>query len=223
MYTGGDIAVMFFPRFIKWLVGLPAPYGLGLLWWGEVTILLCSLIGVYLLSNWGLEKVLPKYEGWLFPGALLAYLVIFYIIHFEFGKVSQLMESLMHIHRMGGLLRIERLRAEVENSGEVDTETGDDDGKVQKYDPLAPPDRIRASAQVFQIRYFVVLPTALLLYLLSFAGTIYRLFTRQILAWEPAGLAMSALGAVIVACLCYWLLMPNFPGYVSIRQLLEEK
>jgi hypothetical protein len=217
---------MFFPRFIKWLAGLPAPYGLALLWWIEVTVLLCSLAGGYFLSGFLFENIAPRYQDWLFPAALVTYLLVFYIIHFEFGKISQLMEALMHIHRMGGLPRIERLRQEeLKEIARMKDSGGESEGKTEKdiYDPLEPPRRIRASAQVFQTRYFVVLPSAFLLYLLSFAGTIYRIFTRQIQSWDPAGLALPVLAAVAVACACYWLLMPWLPGYVSVRSLLGHK
>ncbi|HDS30110.1 MAG TPA: hypothetical protein ENN67_03615 [Firmicutes bacterium] len=211
---------MFFPRYIRRLADMPGPTGLALLWWSEVTVLLCALAAGYFFSSIVFEKLPPRYDSWLFAIALVTYLLVFYIIHFEFVKISQLMEALMHIHRMGGLARIERLRREeaIKKKGKgSDDENGT--GK-ELYDPLKPPRRIRASGQVFKIRYFIVLPSAILLYLFCFTGNIYRIFTRQVLSWDPADLVFPALTAALVACVCFWLLMPHLPGYVSLRKLL---
>src|SRR4030042_3906949 len=102
---------MFFPRFIKWLARLPAAYALGLLWWGEGTVVFFTLAGGYLLSAWLFEHIRVSLRILLFPAALLTFLVVFYVLHFTFVKVSQLMEALVHIHRLGGLGRVEHLLA----------------------------------------------------------------------------------------------------------------
>jgi uncharacterized membrane protein YqhA len=208
---------MFFPRFIKWLARLPAPYALGLLWWAEATIILCSLAGGWLMSVWLFDHIKPSLRILLFPIALVTYFLIFYLLHFTFSKVSELMEALMHIHRIGGPIQVERLLSRERAMRQEEVEEG------EMPDPYEPPERIRASAEQFKIRYFVVLPTALVLYLLSFASTIYRIFARQFQTWEPGLLVAHAFASVIVACVCYWLLMPSLPGYVSVRRLLGQK
>ena len=199
---------------------LPAPYALGLLWWGKVTIFLCSIVGGHLFSIFLFVAMKVRFEDWLFTSGLLTYFLIFYLIYFEFGKNSQLMEALLHIHRMGGPSRVETLRKEaIEQAME---EKGIDAVEAGKeiFDPYAEPGRIRASANAFRIRYFIVFPTALVLYLLSFASTIYRIFARQIATWEPSHLVVPAFATAIVAGVCYWLLMPYLPGYVNLKKLL---
>ncbi len=214
---------MFFSRLIRWLAGLPAPYALGLLWWGEVTVLFFTMAGGHTLSGFVYEELAIRWENWLFPIALVTYLLMFFVIHREFGKISQLMEAVIHIHRMGGLERIERLRQEEMRQRKPEKLKENEEAGEEIFDPLAPPERIRASAEAFKIRYFVVLPVAFLLYLMSFTSTIYKIFTRQVLKWDPSSLAIPALAAVAVACLCFWLLMPHLPGYVSVRILLGHK
>jgi hypothetical protein len=209
---------MFFPRFIRWLSGLPAAYALGLLWWGEITILLCSLAGGYLLSVYLFDNLTGSRQNYLFILAILTYLVVFYFGHFTFAKNSQLMEALLHIHRLGGVARIEKLALDEQNMLLKDTSE-----TVKKFYPFAPPERIRASAGAFRIRYFIVLPTFIFLYLLGFTSTIYRIFTHQILSWEPGYLVLPALASAIVGCLCFGFLMPALPGYVSVRGLLGQK
>jgi hypothetical protein len=211
---------MFFPRFIKWLSRLPAAYALGIIWWGEVTIFLCSIAGGHLLSAFLFRAVKLRFEDWLFPGALLTYFFVIYLILFEFGKASQLMEALLHIHRMGGPKVVDGLRKDaiadlIDRKGVDPVQASSD-----TFDPYAPPERIRASAGAFRIRYFIVLPTALVLYLMSFASTIYRIFVRQIQTWEPSHLVVPALAAAIVGGLCFWFLMPWLPGHVSMGRLL---
>jgi hypothetical protein len=68
-----------------------------------------------------------------------------------------------------------------------------------------------------------VLPTAAILYLFGFASTIYRIFTRQMLAWGPGQIVVPVLAAVAVSTMCYWYLMPHLPGYVSVRRMLGYK
>jgi len=211
---------MFFPRFIKWLARLPAPYALGLLWWAEATIILCSLAGSWLISLWLFDHIRPSLRILLFPIALVTYLLVFYILHFTFSKVSQLMEALMHIHRLGGLIQVNRMLAREK------ADRMEDDEKLsgeEMPDPFAPPARIRASAEPFKIRYFIVLSTTLVLYLMSFASTIYRIFARQFQTWETGLLVVHALVTVAVGCVCFWLLMPSLPGYVSVREMLGQK
>jgi hypothetical protein len=143
-------------------------------------------------------------------------------MHTAFGKVSQLMEALVHIHRLGGLARLERLRREhLPEGAEGDGKEGDKEAVPD--DPLAAPERIRASAEAFRLRYFIVLPTAIFLYLGSFASTIYKIFAHQIETWEPGLLLIPMLAIVGVACLCFWLLIPHLPGYVSVRRLLGHR
>lgn len=210
---------MFFPRFIKWLARLPAPYALGLLWWAEVTIILCALAGGWLISDWLFNHIRPSLRILLFPIALVTFFFIFYLLHFTFSKISELMEALMHIHRLGGPVMAERLVVREKTGREAEQDKAEEDIP----DPFDPPERIRASAEPFKIRYFVVLPTALVLYLMSFASTIYRIFARQFQTWEAGLLVGHAFAIVIVACLCFWLLMPSLPGYVSVRRLLGQK
>ena len=211
---------MFFPRFIKWLARLPAPYALGLLWWAEVTIILCSLAGGWLISDWLFNHIRPSLRILLLPIALVTYFLIFYLLHFTFSKVSELMEALMHIHRLGGPVQAERLLEREKAAWEEEPEAVEEDGLP---DPYGPPERIRASAEPFKIRYFIVLPSVLVLYLMSFASTIYRIFARQFQTWETGLLVAHAFAIVIIACICFWLLMPSLPGYVSVRRLLGQK
>jgi hypothetical protein len=205
---------MRFRRLIRWLGGLPPSYALGVLWWGESTVLLCSLAGGYLLSAYLFDNLKPSWQSWLFPLALVTWLVVFYVQHTAFAWNSALMEGLVNIHRLGGIRRVDLLLAR-----ERDERGEGEEGKGLK-DPFAPPERIRASAESFKVRYFVVLPSAFVLYLLGFASTIYRIFARQVHAWEPGVLVLPALAAALVACVCYWLLMPMLPGYISVRGLL---
>lgn len=210
---------MFFPRFIKWLSKLPPPYSLGLLWWGEATIYLTGIAGAYLLSGSIYDNIKPQYEQWLFLLELLIYFLVFYLMHFVFSKVSELMEALLNIHRQGGLIRIQRIMSEVSSDPDGSDEV---DYKIEPdFDPLKPPKRIRASAGPFKTRYFIVLPSAFLLYLLGFVSTIYKIFVLQVQTWEQDALILPALGSVIVACVCYLFLMPHLPGYVSVRNLIK--
>ncbi len=211
---------MFFPQAIKWLSRLPAPYALGLLWWGEATVLLCILTGGHLLSILLFEAMKRHYVDLLFPVALLVYLVVFYLLHLAFSWNSLLMEGLVNIHRQGGPDRVEGLRR-MERARRL--AEGEDPESEERFDPFGRPDRIRASAEAFKIRYFVVLPTALVLYLMSFASTIYRIFAYQVQAWNRGVLFFCALAAVGIGCLCFWLLMPHLPGYVSVRELIHPK
>ena len=210
---------MLYPRFIKWLADLPPTYALGLLWWGESTILLCSFAGGYFLSGWLFENLRPSLQQWLFIFYLIIWFIVFYIMHVTFSWISRFMESLLHIHRLGGttvvnnILRKQEMDKEPENSTEND----------RISDPYAPPVRIRASAESFKIRYFVILPTVLVLYLLAFTSKIYSLFARQIQTWEPGLLVLPALTSTIVVCWCFWRLMPMLPGYVSVRELISTK
>jgi len=212
---------MFFSRMIKWFAGLPGPYALGLLWWGEATILLCSLAGGHLLSTYLFENLSPTRQQMLFALALLTWFLVFYLMHTTFGKTSQMMEALIDIHRQGGLRRVESLLSlERQKRTQLKGKGGESE---PLFDPFKPPERVRASAEVFRIRYFVVLPTSLVLYLLGFASTIYRIFARQILTWEPGYLVLPAAATAVVGCACFWLLMPLLPGYVSVRGLLGHK
>jgi len=219
---------MFYNRTIRWLVKFPAPYALGLLWWLEVTVLMCSIAGASLWSNFLFLNIKISREAWLFPLAQATYLLVFYILHFEFARTSQLMESLMHIHRMGGAELMDRLyKLALKESKEAQKEAplGEKEvpSKPEIPDPFRAPDRIRASAGPFRIRYFIVLPTAAILYLFGFASTIYRIFARQLLAWDPGQVVVPALAAVAVSTACYWYLMPYLPGYVSVRRMLGYK
>jgi len=220
---------MIFPRFIRWLSELPPPFALGLLWWGEITVCLCSLSGGYFLSVFLIENLKPSYQLLLFPLALIIYLLVFYILHLIFTYISLLMEGLVHIHRLGGKRRAKELSKEARRLKTLteDKVSYDPWGEPVEdeplIDPFAEPPKIRASAEQFKIRYFIILPATLVLYLLSFAVTIYRIFTRQIQTWEPGHLVLPALTTAAVGCLCYWLLMPALPGYVSVRKLIGNK
>jgi len=208
---------MYFRRLIRWLAGLPPPYALGILWWGESTVLLCSLAGGFLLSAYLFNNLKPSWQSWLFPLALLTWLIVFYVLHTAFAWNSLLMEGLVNIHRLGGIRRVDLLLAR-----ERDERREGDEGE-ELVDPFAPPDRIRASSESFKLRYFVVMPSALVLYLLGFASTIYRIFARQVHAWEPGMLILPALAATLVACMCFWFLMPMLPGYISVRRLFWRR
>ena len=214
---------MFFSRLIRWLSGFPAPYALGLLWWLEVTVLMCAIAGGYFLSNFLFENVKARWEYWLFPLAQITYLLVFYIMHFEFTRTSQLMEALMHIHRMGGRELVDHLHKTAIEESDIRTRQDGEHEMDKIPNPFSPPLRIRASAGPFRIRYFIVLPTAAILYLISFASTIYRIFTRQIQSWDPGYVIMPALIAVALSAVCFWLLMPYVPGYVGLRRLLGHK
>jgi hypothetical protein len=157
---------------------------------------MCSLAGGYLLSLWLFGNLRPSHQQWLFVLALLTYFLVFYIIHFAFSRNSQMMESLIHIHRHGGLECLEFLHRHEKKSV---------DG---------------TSAGSFKIRYFIMLPTMLVLYLLAFTSTIYNLFARQIQTWDPGMLVLLVFAAAIVSSLCFWQLMPFLPGYVSVRKLI---
>jgi len=213
---------MFFRRLIRWLADLPAPFALGLLWWAEVTVLLCAMVGAGLLSDFLFDNAKARWENWLFPIALVTYFAVFYLLHFEYTGISLLMEGLVHIHRMGGRARVETLYREAKKKQEEEKSAGIEPS-TEAMDPYAPPRRIRASAGIFKLRYFIVLPTALVLYLLSFASTIYRIFARQIETWEPSYLVMPAFAMVFIGSFCYWFLMPHLPGYVSVRGLLASR
>ncbi len=211
---------MLYPRIIRWLANLPPPFALGLLWWGEITAVMCSLAGGYLLSNWLFGNLRPSLHQWLFVLALLTYFLVFYIIHFAFSRNSQMMESLIHIHRHGGLECLEFLLRQEKKSGDGNGSC-ENQGEIEaSYDPLEPPLKIKASAESFKIRYFIMLPTILVLYLLAFTSTIYILFARQIQTWDPGLLVLVACTAAIVSSLCFWQLMPFLPGYVSVRKLI---
>ncbi|MFH1676100.1 MAG: hypothetical protein ABIC40_03660 [bacterium] len=214
---------MFFPRLIRRLTDFPAFYALGLLWCGEITVLLCSISGGYFLSRFLFEALKKNNESLLFPAALVTYFIVFYAIHWSFGFNSQLMESLIFIHRSGGIGRFLTLRKKSVIGIEKSPEDESQEEKEDEIDPLKPPERIRASAQVFKIRYFIVLPASLVLYLLGFVSTIYSIFTRQIETWDSKSLAFPALTAFVVGTVCFWLLMPHMPGYVSVRRLLGQK
>lgn len=214
---------MLYPRIIRWLAKLPPPFALGLLWWGEITAVVCSLAGGYLLSQWLFGNLRPSLQQWLFVLALLTYFLVFYILHFAFSRNSQMMESLIQIHRHGGLECLELLLRHEKKSGNGNGSSENQGDKEVKYDPLEPPLKIRASAESFKIRYFIVLPTMLALYLLAFMSTIYILFARQIQTWDPGLLVLPTLATAIVGSLCFWQLMPVLPGYVSVRKLIGFK
>jgi hypothetical protein len=210
--------VMFFPRTIRWLAGFPAPFALGILWWAEVTIDLCSITGGYFLSSFIYNNLPPRYDEMLFPLALLTFLLVFFFIYLAFGNISLLMEALLNIHRIGGKLKAEelhRIALKEKDSGTLVEKSG-----TKINDPYGIPERIRASAGAFKIRYFIVFPTAVVLYLLIYASTIYRIFTRQIQSLDPGNLVLPALGVSIFATVCYWLLLPHVPGSVSVPALL---
>ena len=214
---------MVYPRFIKWLANLPPPFALGLLWWGEVTILLCSLAGGYLFSGWLFENLRPSLHQWLFVYYLIIWLVVFYVMHLTFSKNSLFLESLIHIHRLGGPSLAESLLLRMKMDAEITPESEKKSENEDFSDPFSPPSRIRASADTFRIRYFIILPTALVLYLLAFTSKIYILFTHQIQTWEPGLLVFPALASAIVASWCFWNLLPLLPGYVSVRKLIGNK
>ncbi len=211
---------MLYPRIIRWLAKLPPPFALGLLWWSEITAVMCSLAGGYLLSIWLFSNLRPSFQQWLFVLALLTYFLVFYILHFAFSRNSQMMESLIHIHRHGGLEHLEFVLGREKRSEDGNGSCEDQGGKEANYDPLEPPMKIRASAGSFKIRYFIMLPTMLVLYLLAFTSTIYNLFARQIQTWDPGMLVLLTFAAAIVSLLCFWQLMPVLPGYVSVRKLI---
>jgi len=213
---------MLFPTFIKWLAKLPASYALGLLWWAEITVILCSLAGGYLFSAYLFDYMPVANQKWLFAIALLTYLVVYYFIHLVFTKISQLKEMLIDIHRRGGLIYVESLIRK-ERIEKIHVETAGGESEREIPDISKAPGRISASADAFRFRYFVVLPSALALYLLGFTSTIYRIFTRQILTWEPGYLVVPALATAIIGCLCFVFIMPLLPGYVSIRKLIGYK
>jgi hypothetical protein len=214
---------MFFPNFIKWLARNPAPFALGVLWWGESTIVLCTLTGSYLLSSFLFNNLKPSMQPWLFPLALLTYFFVSYVLHFTFGLNSQLMEGLINIHRLGGLRRAELLTIEEKSQEKDYRDPASNINKPEKHELFSAPQRIRASAEAFKIRYFIILPSVIVLYLLSFTSTIYRIFAHQIQTWEPGWLLLPALAFAVIACLCFWLLQPWLPGYVSVRKLIGFK
>jgi len=210
---------MKYTEMIKWLAKQPAAFALGLLFWGEITILICSVAGGWLLSRLLVESVTPFRPTAVFIAVFIINMVVFYLMHFTFGHNSRLMEGLINIHRFGGTDRVERLwrehKRELKDS---------DDYKLDEIrDPFKPPERIRASAEQFKLRYFLILPTGLVLYLLSFASTIYRLFSRQVLAWEPGMLMLTALLIAALSSACFWSMQMWIPGYVSVRKLLGHK
>jgi len=210
---------MFFPRLIRCLAALPESLALGFLWLAEITTFLCVPAGSYLLSKFLFENIRLDLENVLFPGALLAYFVALYAVYFVFGKVSLLIEGLAAIHRLGGPEQAERVfmvekKKREEGSGEEES---------PPVDPFRAPERIRASAEAFKRRYFILLPTVLVLYLMSFASTIYRIFARQVLTWEPGSLVLPALGTAVLVAGCFWLLMPHLPGNVSMLKLLGHR
>jgi hypothetical protein len=131
-----------------------------------------------------------------------------------------MMESLIHIHRHGGLECLEFLHRHEKKSVDGNGSCENQGSKETNYDPLEPPLKIRASAGSFKIRYFIMLPTMLVLYLLAFTSTIYNLFARQIQTWDPGMLVLLVFAAAIVSSLCFWQLMPFLPGYVSVRKLI---
>jgi hypothetical protein len=130
--------------------------------------------------------------------------------------VSLLIEGLAIINRLGGPERAERLFILEKKKREEGAE-GEEEPLVN---PFSAPERIRASAEGFKRRYFILLPTALVLYLVSFTSTIYRIFARQILTWEPGYLVLPALGTAVLVVACFWFLMPYLPGNVSMLKLL---
>ncbi len=213
---------MIYSRLIKWLSGLHGPVALGLLWWGEVCGIFIFLAVGYLLSGYILENIKPVYESWLFPSALIIYFIVLYSVWTIFTNISLVFEGLVHIQRLGGLDRILTIQAGEALEKRDPGLSGDEfeDGNIETYDPLVPPERIRASSGPFRIRYFIVLPTSLVLYLMGYTSTIYSIFTRQILTWEPGNLVLPALATAVFGCLCYFVLLPLFPGYVSLRKLL---
>jgi len=214
---------MLYPRFIRWLSNLPPPYALGLLWWGESTILLCSLAGGYFLSGWLFENLRPSFQQWLFVFYLIIWFFVFYIFHTAFSQNSRFFESLIHIHRLGGpkLVDLKLLKLRKEQNVAAESEKSPENDKFS--DPYMPPVKIRASAESFKFRYFTILPASLVLYLLAFTSKIYTLFAHQIQTWEPGLLVLPALVTAIVACWCYWSLLPMLPGYISVRKLIGHK
>ncbi|MCX6647454.1 MAG: hypothetical protein NTY09_14005 [bacterium] len=214
---------MLYPRFIRWLSNLPPPFALGLLWWGETTILLCSLTGGYFFSSWLLENLRLSLQQWLFVFYLIIWFFVFYILHTSFSKNSQFFESLIHIHRLGGPIRVDAimLKLKIESKDVPEPDKPPENGELA--DPYMPPEKIRASAESFKIRYFIILPATLVLYLFAFTSKIYSLFAHQIQTWEPGLLVLPALVTAIVACWCFWRLIPILPGYVSVRKLIGHK
>jgi hypothetical protein len=211
---------MFFPRLIRWLAGFPAPYALGILWWAEVTIDLCSIAGGYFLSKFLFEHIMPRFDGLLFPLAIITYGVVYYFIYLTFGQSSQLLEGLIRIHRIGGRLKAEELHRKAKKDVKETDKSKDLEPII---DPFIAPGKIRASAGTFKIRYFVVFPTAIVLYLLIFASTIYRIFTRQIQTLEPGYLLLPSLGVAIFIAICFWFISPYLPGIVPMHMLLGIK
>lgn len=205
---------------LKWLAAHPAPYALGLLWWGEATVILCSLSGGYILSSLLFTNIRVSMQSWLFPIAILTYLLVFFLLHKSFTLNSVLMEGLINIHRHGGLIRIEHLLREESKLEKSNGDTKHSNIETPMINPLDCPLRISASAAPFRLRYFIVLPTVGILYLISFASTIYRIFARQIMTIEPGSLVMPAFGVASMLAVCFWLLMPAVPGYISVRKLI---
>lgn len=210
---------MTYRSLIKWLSNQPAPLALGLLFWSEIAIFVFSLAGGWLLARFFVEFQTPFRPVPAFILTFIVYMVAFYILHFIFGRVSQLYECLIDIHRKGGPVRAQNqykeTKAEQKSLESCEIE--------EILDPFDPPSRIRASAENFKIRYFLILPTALVLYLLGFASTIYRLFVRQVLPWESGMLMTMALLIAALGFACFWAMMSLIPGYVSVRSLLGHK
>lgn len=214
------MSVMFFPFFIKWLSHKPAPFALGLLWWGELTVYICSIAGGYLVSNFIRANIKSNWENALFPLAMATYFLVFYLIMVAFGKVTLLMEALIHIHRMGGPAHLERLQKIEEANKNKPGEEEAEEISERKPGLYEEPKRIRASSGVFTLRYLVLLPTVFILYLMSFASTIYKIFTRQLVLIEPGLFVTLGLIVAIVVGICYWQIMRYLPGYVDIAGLM---
>jgi len=207
-----------YTRIIKWLSKQPGPYALGLLFWSEITIYACSLAGGWLLTRFLVETVTPLRPMPIFIAVLIIYFVVFYLIHLVFSHNSRFFEGLINIHRYGGPDRIARLYNEEKQALH---DKGDESaGSIE--DPFSPPVKIRASAENFKLRYFLILPAALVLYFLSFASTIYRLFARQVFTWDFGMLMLIALLLAALSSVCFWSMMPLLPGYVGVRKLFGK-
>ena len=207
---------MLFSRLIRRLASFPESFALGFLWLAEITTYVCALAGSYLLSRFLFDNIRPDLENLLFSLALLTYLLAFYLVYFIYVRVSLLIEGLAVISRLGGPEKAERAYFLEKKKREEGT-GGEDEPMLNPFDA---PERVRASAEGFKRRYFILLPTVLVLYLVSFTSTIYRIFARQILTWEPGYLVLPALGTVVLVAACFWFLMPCLSGNVSMLKLL---
>jgi len=181
---------------------------------------MCSLAGGYLLSDFFCDNIGPNYEVWLFPLSLAIYFLVLYFIYLDFIHISRLMEGLVLISRLGGRERALLLMQAKRHNREKKEGSEGEEEEEKVEDIFAVPKRIRASINLFKLRYFVIFPSSIVLYLILFASTIYQIFNRQIVAWGPGGLALPSMGAALVAVVCFWVLMPHMPGYVSFKNLI---